>query len=157
MRSRALIVLATLGAALCAASAAGARGESGIELSDGSGRAVLQMRGAVLGTVGRGRVSVKVLGGGATQVVLEGCRTRRTMPDATLVCTGDDIRFRVFRGTWRVAIDGDGINASAVGKGTIGLRGIGTYSLGGAPAEPWPATSSTIRLGGGRAVGGTRP
>jgi hypothetical protein len=61
--------------------------------------------------------------------------------DKVIVCSGDDIRFRVVGGAFRVQIDGKGINLSVAGTGRVTLNGdltdlgtgaaftVGTYSV----------------------------
>ena len=139
--------------ALAAAPAALARGqETGIELIGGSGRAVLTMRGAALGSLERGRITVRISSAN-TQVKVEGHDwTRRSGGEITYGGTG--IRFRIFRGQWRATLVGSGINVSAVGRGTVGLHGSGQYSLGGARAERWPGGFEVIRLGNDGRPGG---
>lgn len=141
---RSLLLAAVL--ALVAAPPAGARPSvSGIELSNGSGRAVLALRGAVLGAVERGRVTVKVTGT-QTSWRVDGYEWSRRLDSGAVVYGGQGIRFRLFRGHWRLVAQGVGINASAAGRGTVTLRGTGTYSLGGGPDRPWPRVEQTLQL-----------
>jgi hypothetical protein len=149
MLRRALISLVAALVVLAAPAAAGAAGaESGIELARGSGRAVLTLRGAVLGAVERGRLTITILPGRiAPDVFVQGYEWQRTVNGRTTVYGGGGLRFRVFRGSWRVRLQGAGINASAVGLGTVGLGGRGRYSIAGAPYQPWPSEYLVIRLG----------
>ena len=147
-----LLLLAVLAAALAGGAAAAVdrsgAGGSGVELVDGSGRAYLGLRGALLGSLGRGRLAVTPLPSRErTEVFVQGAEWERELADGTTVYGGDALRFRVFRGAWRVRLQGSGINASAVGRGLVRLQGTGQYSLGGQPYQPWPAEWQTIRLG----------
>jgi hypothetical protein len=148
MSKRSLIVLLVVAAALALAGpAAGRTAERGIELADGSGVATLALRGAVLGVLGQGRLTVIALPGrDRPQIVVEGFAWVRRSKD-TSVYGGKGIRFRVFRGSWRVRMVGRGINASAVGRGLVGLEGTGRYALSGGEFVSWPAEFQLIRLG----------
>jgi hypothetical protein len=131
-----------------AASAPAALKESGIELVDGSGQATLTLRGALLGGLERGRLAIAIRAGREQpEILVLGADWERVLDSGTTVYGGRELRFRVFRGAWRVRITGSGINASAVGKGTVGLRGRGRYALAGAAYRAWPAEYQAIRLG----------
>lgn len=149
MSRRALIAVLAAVAALAAGSGpAAAAADTGIELAGGSGRATLALRGALLGGLERGSMSITTLPGTERpQILVQGYDWQTVVDERTTVYGGERIRFRVFRGAWRVRIRGSGINASAVGRGIVGLAGRGRYSLAGAPYRPWPALYQTIRLG----------
>ena len=154
MAPRALLAAGVLAATLVLAPAAAAaatanavRGETGIELVSGNGLASLSLRGAVLGTVARGTVTIRVRPGpGTVEIFVLGHEWTRELADGGTMYGGDGIRFRVFRGAWRVRVQGSRINVSAVGRGTVGIRGSGRYSLAGGPYQRWPASYRTIEL-----------
>lgn len=139
-----VLAAAALGAA---GTASAAPLDGGIELTGGSGRAVLTLQGAVLGSLERGRITVAVRRA-EPEVLVQGYEWVRNARDGSLTYGGRDIRFRVFRGAWRVTLIGSGIDASAVGAGTIGLRGSGQFSLDGGAYRPWPSEYRVIVLGG---------
>jgi hypothetical protein len=143
-RARVIILLALAAALATSSPAWGAPADGGIELVGGSGRSIVTLRGAALGTVELGRITVSVRAG-EPRVIVQGHEWQRETGAGT-VYGGSDIRFRVFRGSWRVIIQGNGINASAVGDGTVRLRGTGRYSIDGAAYAAWPAVFETIRL-----------
>ncbi len=151
---RALLVAGALAATLLLASAsaaagtaAGAGGETGIELVSGAGLASLNLRGAVLGTIARGTVTIRARPGlEEVEIFVLGHEWTRELADGATMYGGRGIRFRVFRGSWRVRVQGSGINVSAVGRGVVGLRGRGRYSLAGRPYERWPTSYRAIRL-----------
>jgi len=137
-----VVALASVPSSAVAASAA-----SGVSLTGGSGRVVMTLRGSVLGTLDRGKITVGLNGGG-TQIYVDGTNLKQhTLVDGRVAYTGTDLRFRVFRGGWRVVIDGTGINASAGGRGLISLRGTGEYSIDGRAPLQWTSTWQAIRLG----------
>ena len=145
---RSLILLLVLAFTLAAASSAAGRvAERGIELADGSGRATLALRGAVLGVIAQGRLAVIALAGRDRPQILVAGYSWTTRDGNATVYGGKNIRFRVFRGSWRIRISGRGINASAVGRGLVGLEGSGRYALSGGDFVPWPAQYELIRLG----------
>jgi hypothetical protein len=142
-----LVALVCLAAAPAAEAARGAPKGTGIELVDGSGRVVLNLRGALLGGLERGQLTVVDLTDRQkTEIIVQGYKWKRTVNARTTVYGGAEIRFRVFRGAWRVRIQGSGIGASAVGRGTVRLKGRGLYSVAGGPYRIWPALDQTIRL-----------
>jgi hypothetical protein len=143
-RGRIILLFALAIALAVSPSAWGAPTDGGIELAGGSGRSVLTLRGAVLGTIELGRITVSVRAG-EPRVIVQGHEWQRET-NAGITYGGSDMRFRVFRGAWRVIIQGSGINASAVGDGTVRLRGTGRYSIDGAPYTQWPSVFETIRL-----------
>jgi hypothetical protein len=80
--------------------------------------------------------------------IVTGRRLRQTrLTRATVFYKGDQLRFRVVGGAFRVAIRGKGIDVSAVGRGFATLNGdrtspgddAGTYSIGGVDCGVEPA------------------
>jgi hypothetical protein len=147
MRLRRIItlLLATLALGVTA-SAAGAGRDSGVELQGGSGLVTLDLRGVVIGSLESGRLTVTVRGRGSAQVSVQGHEWQRRT-GSSVTYGGTDLRFRMSRGGFRITIGGKGINASAVGRGTVTVRGTGTYSVGGGEPAPWPEEPTVIQLG----------
>jgi len=141
---RTVLVLA-IAALAASGTASAAPTDAGVELTDGSGKAVVTLDGAVLGSLDRGRITVATRRGDPL-VLVQGYEWSRTDEDGSTVYGGRDMRFRVFRGAWRVTLQGGGINASAVGTGSIGLRGNGRYSLDGGAYRTWPDEYKVIVL-----------
>lgn len=151
MALRAFLSASLTAAALCLAVAVSpalaARGETGIELAGGSGLATLSLKGAALGTVARGVVTIRERSAsGEVEILVHGYEWERELPDGSMLYGGEGIRFRVFGGAWRIRVQGSGINVSAVGRGLVGLRGSGRYSLAGGPYKRWTAAYRTIEL-----------
>jgi hypothetical protein len=123
--------------------------ENAIELVDGTGSATFTMRGALIGSLDKGRITITDLPGGAsTDILVQNAATVRQEDARTTVYTGENLRFRVFRGRWRIEIVGDGIDASAVGTGWLKLQGVsGRYSFAGGPYRAWPGNPLLIKLG----------
>ncbi len=128
----------------------GLLGTDGVQLEDGRGFAtVVSREGAILGSVGRGRVTIRDFPRGErTSIQVWGCERRRRLGPRTRLCIGRDIRFVVSYGAWRVAMKGRDIDASAVVDGTLTLRGTaGTFSLEGDDPRRWPRSAETFELG----------
>lgn len=121
-----------------------------VSLTRGRGTAVFVSRdGAILGTVARGRLTITDLPGPPrTMIDVSGCERRRRLGPHRIRCAGRDITFSILDGTWAAAIQGRGINASAVLTGTLRLKGrAGTYSLRGGPEYQWPRVARIFVLG----------
>ena len=151
MRRPVLIVI--VGAALAAgvqASAAAVRTANAqpLSLRWGHGRAVVAARGAILGTLRRGRLVVTIPDGSSAVVTVYGAEYRRRLSRHRTLYRGHWLRYRIFDGSWRIRILGRGVNASAAGSGWFGLEGTeGQYSIGGGSYRRWPTVYRTFRLG----------
>jgi hypothetical protein len=121
-----------------------------LSLARGRGMATVRARnGAMLGTVGRGRVLITDYARGSeTEIGLSGCEVRRRLGPRTWLCRGVRLGFSVLYGSWRITIRGRGINASARVRGAATLEGTaGTYTINGGPRHPWPEEARTFELG----------
>lgn len=128
----------------------GPLGTDGVQLANGRGLATIVSReGAILGSVGRGSVTIRDLPHGErTSVQVWGCEQRRRLNRRTRVCAGRDVRFVVRYGAWRVTMRGRDIDASAVVEGRLTLAGTaGTFSLDGGDSLSWPRSAETFDLG----------
>lgn len=153
-----LLALVTLLLALAVVPAAGAApldrwvagSSSRVWLEDGTGVAVLSSRdGAILGSIGRGRiVVVDSPRGSETDVDLSDCNVLRHVDRRTTMCQGRDISFSVVDGAWRVTLRGSDIDASAVARGSLRLHGRrGRYQIDDGAKRRWPRIARTFRLG----------
>jgi hypothetical protein len=138
MRKYILLLLACLLAVPALASAALLRGagDGTLSVEDGQGRIVIDARGGVIGRFDRGSITIldrtpedafeaKVWG--ATREVELGFEHERHF--------GHGVRFRLIGGSFRIVINGSGVDLSAVGTGVVTLEGKGrfpgVYSLDG--------------------------
>jgi hypothetical protein len=129
-----------------------------LSVSEARGLVWMQGRGALIGRLDSGRVTVTDLSPVDTSDPLVfGCDVEEFRGSAT-VCRGENLRFRLIGGSWRVAINGRGIDVSAVGRGTVRLDGeglwTGLYSTSGvdcrkadAACELVPDELTTFSLG----------
>jgi hypothetical protein len=156
VRSRYLLALLAATVAAVVAPTAGAQtldryltAGGTLSLRDGFGSADVIARGGVLGKVDRGRVLIRDFPDRAgTDINVWGADWRRVIDSRTTVYGGTGLRFRALAGAWRVRMKGRGIDASAAGRGTVMLRGIGgTYSIDGGSYRDWPDEATWFRYG----------
>ncbi len=161
MRKHMLLLLVCLLALPAVASAALIRsaGDGTLSVEDGQGRIVIDVRGGVIGRFDRGFITIldrtpedafepKVWG--AAREVVVGLEAERHY--------GPGVRFRLIGGSFRIVINGAGIDLSAVGTGVVSLEGSGrfpgAYSLDGedcsaprAKCKELPNPMQRFRLG----------
>ena len=121
-------------------------GDGTIVIKGGRGTIVLQIKGAVVGWMGNGKLTLT--DNDPYDENTPFVRGRKLRPqqlnDATTVYKGRNIRFRIVQGSYRLRFEGAGINLSAVGRGWVTFDGDdrfendGTYSLNGAAPQPVP-------------------
>lgn len=152
--STAVVVGLTLVAAASASSAIELREPAGsssrVQLTGGKGVAILHSEdGSAYGGVRTGRIRVvDPRRGQATTVTVSGCEQLLHPEPRVTLCIGERLGFTVLKGVWTVTLRGGGINASAVARGNLRLKGTrGTYSLDGAAAKRWPRIMRTFKLG----------
>ncbi len=161
MRKPIMLLLVCLLAVPAVGSAALMRstGDGTLSVEDGQGRIVIDARGGVIGRFDRGSVMIldrtpedafEARVWGATREVPLGFDRDRYF--------GEGVRFRLIGGSFRIVINGAGIDLSAVGSGAVVLEGSGrfpgVYSLDGedcsAPrsrCKALPDPAQRLRLG----------
>lgn len=121
--------------------------DGSLSIKNGRGIFIVQVKGAVIGRMASGKLTVTDTNPYDEQVPDIRGRIRpkpKPINDATTVYQGQQIRFRVMEGNYRLRIEGVGVNLSAVGRGWAVLDGddrfdsVGMYSLNGDPYEPIP-------------------
>jgi hypothetical protein len=135
-----------------------------LSVKAGVGKVYLNFNGSAVGRVRDGsiRVNDPVVDDGVgfefhgCEVVINKSDSTATTSDKIKICKGDDIRFRVIGGNYKIAIAGVGINLSAVGHGTASLDGAGndpsvsgpdgTYSLNDASYKSLPNLMTVFPL-----------
>jgi hypothetical protein len=151
-----LVTMLALGAGLVTTASA-ADDDGTLSVQAAAGLVQVRATGAVIGRLtnfGSVRITdADATDGGALQLFCPDGKqniSAQTLDpdDKTVVCTGENIRFRLVGGAFRLAINGSGINLSLVGKGHVVLAGTvtpvgtgdgyttGTYSVNdGDPVE----------------------
>jgi hypothetical protein len=140
---RRLILLVCLGAvsAVLVGAARGAEPEVGrLSVERGKGNVMLDVRGAVLGRLTNGSITVTDRSPNDPYVAtVTGRRlaAQRRLGPANVLYRGQGLRFRMLGGSYRIVIHGSGIALSVVGRGVVSLDGepratgddVGVYSL----------------------------
>lgn len=152
---RRLLTFAVLVAlALPATSAARERGPNDGTLSvrDARGTITISGRGGVIGSFTKGSVTINdPVDGDGTGPIVTGDDWSKERDATTTTWGGTRVRFRMIGGTFRIRVQGRGINLSLVGKATVTLKGAGTdadgtYSVNGSEYSPIPAFSFSFPL-----------
>ena len=121
-------------------------GDGTLVITKGRGTIVLQVKGAVIGRMGNGKLTLTDNDPYDEQTpVVRHARSRLQVNDAMTVYKGQKIRYRMVEGSYRLKLEGTGIELSAVGRGWVTFDGDdrfesdGMYSLNGTDFEPIPA------------------
>jgi hypothetical protein len=143
--------------AMPAASAARERtpNDGTLSVRDARGSITIQgpARGAVIGSVRNGSVTITdpIDGDGTGPIVTGDDFPPIERSETSTTWRGNKVRFRIIGGTFRIVVRGRGINLSFVGKGNVILKGIGTeddgsYSVNGEAYSPIPPFSFPFPL-----------
>jgi len=140
VRNALLILRALAGLAAPAALASGVtKGDGTLSVRGGNGKVSLTGRVSILGRVDSGRVYFTNLDPSdlSEPDVFDTCDRVKFLNDATTLCIGTKLRFRLLGVRYRVTAVGRGIDISAVGKGQATIEGAdatvedGAYSVNG--------------------------
>jgi hypothetical protein len=150
----ALLLPAAAWAAVAFPTAAKAPGDGTLVVDNGRGSVSVRARGGILARFDTGNVVIADtdLTDGRVPVVY-GAETITVLPNGSIRYSGDDVRFRMIGGTYRVQINAIGIDVSAVGRGVAVLDASeftdfpGRYSIDGGPFRALPGHSTTFTLG----------
>jgi hypothetical protein len=159
MRRLGLVVVALVFAVPAGSSARpNPPGDGTLVVRNGRGLIVVQVKGAVVGTMANGKLTLTDNDPYDENVpVVRGFLRPRPqqLNDATTVYRGQDIKYRMLQGSYRLKFEGVGIHLSAVGRGWVTFDGddrfdnAGFYSLNGAPWELIPfEPTERLKLGG---------
>ena len=139
------VICVLLALALPGASAArpGAPGDGTLAVRGGVARIVIQVRGAVIGRLDHGSVTIKdPIADDGTGPIVNGYEVTKDINDTTTRWAGTNVRFRDIGGRFTLIVVGSGIDLAAVGKGNLTLLGDknadddGTFSVNGAAPQP---------------------
>jgi hypothetical protein len=153
---RALLLALVVALALPVAAWAAGRlpGDGTLVVDNGNGVVSIRARGGILGRFVTGNVVITDLDLTDGKVpFVYGAETIQPLGSGRTRYSGDDIRFRMIGGLFRVQINAIGIDVSAVGRGTVTLDATGftdfpgRYSFNGGPLQPLPGHPVTFALG----------
>ena len=151
----ALVVALALPAAVWADSASKALpGDGTLVVDNGNGAVTVRARGGILGRFDFGNVVISDLDLTDGKVpAVYGAETIQPLGNGRTRYTGDQVRFRMIGGLFRVQITAIGMDVSAVGRGvaTLDASGYtdfpGRYSINGGPFQPLPGHPVSYPLG----------
>jgi len=151
----ALVVALALPAAVWASSGMKALpGDGTLVVDNGNGAVTVRARGGILGRFDYGNVVITDLDLNDGKVpAVYGAETIQPLGNGRTRYTGDQVRFRMIGGLFRVQITAIGMDVSAVGRGVATLDATGytdfpgRYSISGGPFALLPGHSVSYLLG----------
>jgi hypothetical protein len=129
-------------------------GDGSLVVDNARGLVTLRARGGIIGRFDSGRLVVEdpFDGDGSGPIVYGADRIRELGPRTTLYI-GEDIRFRLIGGSYRITVNAYGMDISAVGRGTVTLDGSGfaeqpgRFQVNGGSWQPMPDFATKYTLG----------
>jgi hypothetical protein len=148
-----LVVLASAALALPALAGASSRAidDGTLSVKNGDGVVFVVARGTIIGACDKCRVWITDPSpdDGAPPVV-NGAEDHDTVSDTRDLYSGNDIRFRIVGGLFKLKVAGSGIDLGVVAKGWGRIQGYdsntGTFSVNGAPRRPLPDQREVFTL-----------
>jgi hypothetical protein len=151
-RLLAFCLLAAALAAPLAARASTAAPSGTLSVKNATGFVSVTARGVLLGHCDRCTVTITDpdASDGSAPVVQPLSAVRTTISDTKTAYQGNDLRFKLIGGFFRVRVVGTGIDVSVVADGTAVLDNgsAGTYSRNGNPYLPMPTFKVPLQLSG---------
>jgi hypothetical protein len=152
-RVLASITLALLALPAAALALGGAAGDGTLAIVNANGTMSIAAKGALIGQIDRGRVTLEDPNpNDGPAPVVWGYESKRDLTDTKSLYSGNDIRFRISGGFFRVKVVGSGVDLSVVGHGSVtigpalGIFSGGTYSLNGALPLAFPSVLTSLQL-----------
>jgi hypothetical protein len=149
-----LALVVALALPVAAWAAATLPGDGTLVVDNGNGLVTIRARGGLLGRFVTGNMVISDLDLTDGKVpVVYGAETIQPLGGGRTRYSGDDLRFRMIGGLFRVQINAIGIDVSAVGRGvaTLDASGFtdfpGRYSINGGPFQSLPGHAVTYTLG----------
>jgi hypothetical protein len=135
-------------------------GDGTLVVDNARGLVTVKARGGIIGRFDYGRLVIvdPIEGDGSGPIVYGADRIRELGPKTTQY-VGEDVRFRLIGGSFRVTAQAQGMDISAVGRGTVLLDGSGfseqpgRFSINGDAYQAMPDTPTTYTLGEGASPG----
>jgi hypothetical protein len=158
---RLVLIMLVLGLSLPAAALALRElpGDGTLVVDNARGVVTVRARGGIIGRFDSGRVTIvdPIQGDGGVPVVY-GWERETVLGPRTTRYEGEDVRFRLIGGTYRVTVQATGMDISAVGRGSATVDGtgfsdqLGRYQINGGIWQPMPDGSTALALGRGTAA-----
>jgi hypothetical protein len=149
-----LALVVALALPVAAWAAATLPGDGTLVVDNGNGLVTIRAKGGILGRFVTGNMVISDLDMTDGRVpVVYGAESIQQLGGGRTRYSGDDLRFRMIGGLFRVQINAIGIDVSAVGRGvaTLDASGFtdfpGRYSINGGPFQPLPGHAVTYTLG----------
>jgi hypothetical protein len=150
-----LALVVVLALPVAAWAAARLPGDGTLVVDNGNGVVTVRARGGILGRFVTGNMVISDLDlTDGSRPLVYGAETIQPLGGGRTRYSGDDVRFRMIGGLFRVSINAAiGIDVSAVGRGTVTLDATGftdfpgRYSVNGGPFQPLPSHPVTFALG----------
>ena len=124
-----------------------------LSIKDAKGIFTIQGRGGVIGSITQGRITISdpIDGDGTGPIVTGDDFPPIERDEDTTTWRGNKVRFRIIGGTFRVVVNGRGVNLSFVGSGKVTLNGRGTdddgtYSVNGSDYFAVPGIAFPFQL-----------
>ena len=128
-------------------------GDGTLVVDNGRGQVTVRARGGIIGRFDSGRLVVEDTGLGGSGPIVYGAERIRDLGLHRMLYVGEDVRFRMIGGLYRVTIQAVGMDVSAVGRGTVVLDATGftdlpgRFSINGGPFQSLPGKPTTYLLG----------
>jgi hypothetical protein len=132
-----------------------ATGDGALSVKNANGRVIfVSTRGGVIGRFDDGQVTIKDPNpNDGTGPIVTGADTITLVGEKTTRYSGSNVRFRILGGAFTVAVNGEGVDVSAIGRGLVTLAGTrgadnsdARYSVNGGAAQPFPSFVFTFPL-----------
>ena len=131
----------------------GAAGDGTLVVDNGRGQVTVRARGGIIGRFDSGRLVVDEVSPGGNAPVVYGAERIRDLGLHRTLYVGEDVRFRMIGGVYRVTIQAVGMDVSAVGRGGVVLDASGftdlpgRFSINGGSFQPLPGRPTNYQLG----------
>jgi hypothetical protein len=128
-------------------------GDGTLVVDNGRGQVTIRARGGIIGRFDSGRLIVEEISSGANPPIVYGPERIRDLGVHRTLYVGEDVRFRMIGGLYRITIQAVGMDVSAVGRGTVVLDATGftdlpgRFSINGGTFQPLPGKPTTFQLG----------
>ena len=129
-------------------------GDGTLVVDNARGVVTVRARGGIIGRFDSGQVTiVDPIDGDGTGPIVYGAEKIRDVGPRTTLYIGEDVRFRLIGGQYRVTVNGYGVDISAVGRGSALLDGSGfseqpgRFQVNGGTWQPMPDEPTRYTLG----------